>query len=236
MCGRFVRFAKESIFADLILRDGSPFLTEEHFAPRYNIAPGSPVEILRKDSGKYLSDFVLWGLLPAWSKDALQKRYSNARLEGIEEKPSFRGPYLRRRCLIQAEGYYEWMTKNKIKYPYYIYTSDLASFALGGIYDIWMGKDGSEEYTLALITTQANKSVSYIHDRMPLVIPKEHYESWLDPSLSSREIQKITDISKSNIWKSHQVSKEVNHSSANGSHLIQAMAEEVDKDPGLFDY
>jgi putative SOS response-associated peptidase YedK len=235
MCGRFVRFTKESLFADLILRDGSSFLEEEHFAARYNISPGTPVEILRKDSGNYYNDFVLWGLLPSWSKDALQKRYSNARLEGIEEKPSFRGPYLRRRCLIQADGYYEWMTKNKKKFPYFIHTPDQTPFALGGLWDIWMGKDGSEEYTLALITMQANKSVSYIHDRMPVVIPKEHYVSWLDSSLSSREIQKITELSHSNIWNSHQVGQEVNHSSADGAHLIQTVEPEIEKEPGLFD-
>ncbi len=236
MCGRFVRYAKESLFADQLARSGSSQSNPSVFSARYNISPGTPVEFLRREGSQNLLDFCIWGLLPSWSKDPNQKRYVNARVETIEEKASFRLPFLQRRCLVQAEGYYEWKTSGGRKIPYFIRFPDLRSFAFGGIWDIWMGRDGSEEITLSLITRQANASVRSIHDRMPLVIDTIHLDEWLDPSRTSREIHKIIDYSKDISWHSHPVSQEVNQSRSEGSNLIQELPEKTSEERGLFDF
>ncbi len=236
MCGRFVRYAKESLFADLIPRNADSRSNPIVFSPRYNISPGTPVEFLRREGGQNLLDFCIWGLLPSWSKDPNQRRYVNARIESIEEKASFRLPFLQRRCLIQAEGYYEWKTSSGKKIPYFIYHPNLRSFALGGIWDIWMGRDGSEEITLSLITRQANNSVRSIHDRMPLVIENHFLEEWLDPSRTTREIQKIIEDSKDIPWNSYRVSQAVNQSRMEGSNLIQELPENTSEERGLFDF
>ncbi|WCL48410.1 SOS response-associated peptidase [Leptospira sp. GIMC2001] len=232
MCGRFVRNDQDSLFGEYLPRDTLQAWKQKPFAPRYNISPGTVVEAFHHDGKSPNLEFFTWGLLPSWSKDQLGQRYSNARIETIAEKPSFKGPYLRRRCLIQAEGYYEWQTIGKDKIPFYIHKPDGKSLALGGIWDIWAGKDGSEEFTLSLITRNANKSVSNIHDRMPLVIPENLYLDWLDPSLNLREIQRCADSQKDILLKSYEVSRLVNSTQADSPSLINPF--ENEKQGSLF--
>jgi putative SOS response-associated peptidase YedK len=156
-------------------------------APRYNIAPSQPVAaILNRDPARAVS--LRWGLVPHWAKDpSLGNRMINARAETLAERPSFREPLRKRRCLVPADGFYEWRQdgagragKRPRKVPMYVKLKSGAPFAFAGLWDTW--HPGKEEVaSCAVITTEANQLLSGIHDRMPVIIPPERYSDWLDP-------------------------------------------------------
>lgn len=152
------------------------------FSPRDYITPGGPMEIVRSDHGESHFALVRWGLVPGWAKEMRSGRpLINARAETILEKPSFKGAMKHRRCLIPADGYYEWQgdIPGK-KQPYHITRPDHGLFAFAGIWEHWMSDDGSELESAAIITTEANSAVKDIHHRMPVVIAPEHFTTWLD--------------------------------------------------------
>jgi putative SOS response-associated peptidase YedK len=159
----------------------------EDFPPRYNIAPSQPVLILRAGlKGEREFHLVRWGLIPSWTKDP--GRYAmlvNARAETAADKPSFRGPLRHRRCLVPATGYYEWTGGRGSRQPHLIRMTDRPIFAMAGLWEAWLGADGSEIETMAILTAAANADVSSIHDRMPVLIAPEHYDRWLDCSSGS---------------------------------------------------
>ena len=155
---------------------------EPPFAPRQYITPGGPMEIVSDNHGQRHFNIVRWGLVPGWAKEIRSGRpLINARAETILEKPSFNGAMKHRRCLIPADGYYEWQgdTPGK-KQPYHITRPDEALFAFAGIWEQWMASDGSELDSAAIITIAANKTLRPIHHRMPVVITPENYGDWLD--------------------------------------------------------
>jgi putative SOS response-associated peptidase YedK len=152
------------------------------FPPREYITPGGPMMIVRKGGdGQRHFALVRWGFVPSWAKEIQPKPLINARSETILDKPSFRNAIRRRRCLIPADGFYEWEgdVPGK-KRPYYIHRPDHGIMAFGGIWEHWMGPDGSELETAAIITTEANALVATIHPRSPLVIHPDEFEIWLD--------------------------------------------------------
>ncbi len=159
----------------------------EAFPPRYNIAPTDPVHIVRAGpSGRRELLLVRWGLIPAWVKDP--RAFStliNARSEGAAEKPSFRGAYRYRRCLVPTDGFYEWTGKRGAKQPHLIRLKSHSLFALAGLWETWLGADGSELDTMVILTTDANGDLRHIHDRMPIIIDPADYELWLDVSGSA---------------------------------------------------
>jgi putative SOS response-associated peptidase YedK len=160
----------------------------DDFPPRYNIAPSQPVLIVRIGvRGEREFRLVRWGLIPSWAKDPPQYgMLVNARSETAAEKPSFRGAMRHRRCLIPTTGYYEWTGGRSSRQPHLIKLDDQPVFAMAGLWEAWLGADGSEIETMAILTTAANADVVSIHDRMPVVIEPEHYDRWLDCS-SGRE-------------------------------------------------
>jgi putative SOS response-associated peptidase YedK len=159
------------------------YLEHPDFPPRDYVTPGGPMAVVRKGSdGQRHFALVRWGFIPSWIKVAQPgKPLINARSETILEKPSFRNAIRRRRCLIPADGFYEWEgdVPGKKK-PWYIHRPDHGLMAFGGIWEHWMGSDGSELETAAIITTEANALVATIHPRSPLVIHPEDFELWLD--------------------------------------------------------
>lgn len=161
----------------------------DDFPPRYNIAPAQPVLIVRLDAkGAREFGLVRWGLIPSWAKDP--REYGaliNARSETASEKPSFRGPMRHRRCLIPATGFYEWTGGRGSKQPHLIRLKDQELFAIAGLWEAWLGADGSEIETMAILTTEANGDVAPIHDRMPVIIEHEDYGRWLDCSSGSEK-------------------------------------------------
>lgn len=158
------------------------YLERPEFPPRQHVAPGQPIAIVRADKGERHFALVRWGFVPSWAKEILPgKPLINARCETIAEKPSFKNAIRRRRCLIPADGFYEW--EGDIpgkKKPYYIQKHDRRLMAFAGIWEHWMGPDGSELETAAIITTEANALVSTIHPRSPVVIQPDDFEPWLD--------------------------------------------------------
>ena len=155
---------------------------EDDFPPRYNIAPTDPALIVRL-STRHTRELTLvrWGLLPPWVKDPREfATLINARSETVTEKPSFRGAIRHRRCLVPTDGFYEWTGRPGAKQPHLIRLKGSSLFALAGLWEHWLGADGSEIETMAILTTAANDDMAHIHDRMPVIVPPHDYERWLD--------------------------------------------------------
>ena len=177
MCGRFTLTVDPAQ-----LREALPgFSVPEEIKPRYNIAPSQPVAVVPND-GRNQLDFFVWGLIPSWAKDpSIGNRMINARGETLAEKPSFRAAYRRRRCLVLADGFYEWRKEpgSKAKTPMYVQMESKEPFGLAGLWEIWYSPDGSEIRSCTIITTQPNGLLDKIHNRMPVILPKEAYPLWL---------------------------------------------------------
>lgn len=177
MCGRFAMFDSEYALEQA-------FGTPVGFAvgPRYNIAPSQPVLAVRRGAGGAREFTHLdWGLVPAWTKDPRDAiRPINARSESVLEKPTFRGPFRHHRCLLPASGFYEWRKTGGGKRPYFVRPKGGGLFGLAAIWDGWMGADGSEIESCAILTTTANGLMAPIHDRMPVIVPPSAYDLWLD--------------------------------------------------------
>jgi putative SOS response-associated peptidase YedK len=154
------------------------------FPPRYNIAPTQPVVIVRRTvSGEREQYLVRWGLIPSWVKDpGTFTTLINARSETAASKPSFRGSFRHKRCLVPATGFYEWTGRPGAKRPHLFRPRNGGLVALAGLADHWVGADGSELESMAILTTEANATMAPIHDRMPVIIAPEHFEAWLDCS------------------------------------------------------
>jgi putative SOS response-associated peptidase YedK len=157
------------------------YLEQPNFPPRQYVTPGSPIAIVTQGSGSRHFNLVRWGFIPSWTKELKPgKPLINARSETIAEKPSFRNAFRRRRCLIPADGFYEW--EGDVpgqKRPYFIRRPDDRLFAFAGIWEHWLSPDGSEIDTAAIVTTEPNTEIARIHDRSPVVIHPEHFDIWL---------------------------------------------------------
>jgi putative SOS response-associated peptidase YedK len=161
-------------------------------APRYNIAPSQPVAIVRasRDQDNREWALVQWGLVPSWSKDpSIGARMINARAETVEEKPSFRTAFKRRRCLIPADGFYEWKRLNGGKQPFYIRLESGEPFAFGGLWEYWQGPDGSALESCTILTTEPNGLMAELHNRMPLILSAQDYDDWLFAKEGDKQAQ-----------------------------------------------
>lgn len=186
MCGRFTLRSNLNLILQQFALDEVPDLT-----PRYNIAPTQAVPVIRAtESGRELA-MLRWGLIPSWSKDEkMGNRLLNARSETAAEKPSFRSAFRRRRCLVVADGFYEWKKsgsgKGVTKQPYYIRMRAEGPFAFAGLWETWRGPKGAELATpiqsCTILTTGPNELMQSLHDRMPVILPPDDYAMWLDPS------------------------------------------------------
>lgn len=180
MCGRFTLTADP---ADLQEAFSWVTFPEQHFSPRYNIAPTQPIAVVT-NTGENKLDFFTWGLVPFWAKDpSIGSRMINARAETLAEKPSFKNAFKRRRCLILADGFYEWqkIPGEKSKIPTFIHMKDSRPFAFAGLWEDWHSPDGSQILSATIITTSPNELVSPIHNRMPVILTVPAYERWLTP-------------------------------------------------------
>lgn len=209
MCGRF----SLTVTADQLLEIFPDLDIDLVLQPRYNIAPSQPIAVIPND-GQIKLDFYKWGLVPSWSKDVkIGYRMINARAETLGEKPSFRGPYKYRRCLIPADGFYEWVKieGSKKKLPIYIQMKDKRPFAFAGLWEEWHAPDGSELRSATIITTEPNELVRKIHTRMPVILPQEAYELWLSPGdKKPAELQHLLRPYPAEEMSQHPVSDMVN--------------------------
>ena len=192
MCGRFTL----TVYPGQ-LQEAFPWVEfPEDISLRYNIAPSQPVAVVPND-GLNRVDFFNWGLIPFWAKDPkIGNRMINARAETLAEKPSFRGSFKYKRCLVLADGFYEWRKEpgTKTKTPMYLRMKNHKPFAFAGLWDNWHSSDGSEIRTFTIITTEPNTLVKEIHNRMPVILSQNVYSDWLqegenDPSLLKSFLQ-----------------------------------------------
>jgi putative SOS response-associated peptidase YedK len=179
MCGRYTLRARPAAVAEEFDLPEVPGLR-----PRFNIAPDQPVAVVRFDpeEGARRLDFLTWGLVPSWADDLrIGDRMVNARAETVTVRLSFRHPFRYRRCLMAADGFYEWQRQDGWKRPYFVHMRDDRPFGFAGLWEHW---DKPEEpvYSCTLLTTHANEILAPIHDRMPVIIPRERYALWLDPN------------------------------------------------------
>jgi putative SOS response-associated peptidase YedK len=180
MCGRFALTVDptdlEEAFPD--------FSFPPQYAPRYNVAPTQPILAVPNDgSGK--ANFFVWGLIPSWAKDpSIGSRMINARAETLAEKPAFRSAYKYHRCLIFADGFFEWQAQpgSKTKLPHFIRLQSGKPFAFAGLWEHWQSPEGSEVRSATIITTEPNRLMASIHNRMPVILPPDAYAQWLDPA------------------------------------------------------
>lgn len=180
MCGRFTLTVNPEETQETF----SSFNFPQKFAPRFNIAPTQPVIAIPNDD-QNTADFFVWGLIPMWAKDpSIGNKLINARGETLEEKPAFRGSLKYKRCLILADGFYEWKATpgKKVKTPFFIHMKDRKPFAFAGLWDSWNSPDGSLVKSCTIITTEPNELTGIIHNRMPVILHPRDYARWLDPS------------------------------------------------------
>jgi putative SOS response-associated peptidase YedK len=210
MCGRYRLARKKEILAETFdVEDGVDWI------PRYNVAPGQNVAVIRQDVTQPVRSFSLmrWGLIPFWAKDAnVGHKMINARAETITEKPAFREPMQSRRCLIPADGFYEWVKKGKEKSPYCFALADDSIFAFAGIWDRWKNPKGESVETCSIITTSPNSLLDNIHDRMPVILKRDSYDIWLDPGLKKADdLLGLLQPYRSESMRRYRVSSRVNH-------------------------
>lgn len=220
MCGRF------TLALDLEgLRQSFPWLAlpERDLRPRYNIAPTQPVAVVANNHPQQL-DFFVWGLIPPWAKDpTIGSRLINARAETLAEKPAFRNAYRRRRCLILADGFYEWRKEagTAHKTPMYIRLKSGEPFAFAGLWEVWNSPLGDVVLSCTIITTAANDLVATIHDRMPVILPREAYDRWLDPAdQRPTELAPLLKPYPAEEMEAYAVSTQVNNSAYDGPECI----------------
>lgn len=226
MCGRFTLHTSANVLAQLFDLPKTPMLV-----PRYNIAPTQPVAIVRSGRQPDLREWALvkWGLVPSWAKDpAIGVRMINARAETAAEKPSFRAAYKRRRCLVPADGFYEWQKIGSRKQPHYIHLRDGGPFAIAGLWEHWHGADGSELETCTLLTTEPNDLMAPLHNRMPVIIAPEDYAEWLDNSREDRQflsiLQHLLRAYPSDQMATYPVSPYVSNARNEGEECIAPLA------------
>jgi putative SOS response-associated peptidase YedK len=185
MCGRF-RLVRLAEFTDLFPWIGPP---DADAPPRYNIAPTQSVAVVVNLPEPKI-DYFHWGLIPSWAKDpSIGSRMINARAETLSEKPAFRTALRRRRCLIPADGFYEWKRNadGKTKTPMHIQMKNGRPFAFAGLWETWHDPGGSAVQSCTIITTEPNELMKDIHDRMPAIVREEQYRAWLDPKEKAAE-------------------------------------------------
>lgn len=215
MCGRFAQKKSSKALKEHYKTKNAL----ERDAARYNIAPSSPVVTIALDAkGERVMDFMRWGLVPSWAKDvSIGNKLINARAETIEEKPSFRNAFKRRRCVIPASGFYEWHTETRE--PYY-FSSQEDIISLAGIWEHWQSPAGSELHTCAIVTTEANQLMHPIHHRMPVILKPEAVDIWLSTTEDPKLLKPLFTAYDDTLLRAWSVSKRVNSPANDGPELI----------------
>jgi putative SOS response-associated peptidase YedK len=223
MCGRYTR--KEQIEA---LLEVLKAVIQCDLTPRYNIAPSQMVACVRHAPENEHRECVLlkWGLIPSWAKDpSVGYKMINARAETVAEKPSFRKAFKHQRCLVIADGFYEWKREGKAKQPFYIRFEDSRPFAFAGLWESWKDKtkeDDSQIESCTIITTEANEFMESIHHRMPVILDPKNYEIWLDPAIKDASL--LTPLLKahpSDEMEAFPISTRVNNPRFDGPECIE---------------
>ena len=226
MCGRYVIISSPEAIRRLF-----GYLDQPNFPPRYNVAPTQPVPIVRLAEGERRFALVRWGLIPPWVKDP--KTFSlviNARGESVLDKPAFRNAMRRRRCLFPSDGFYDWNEAGGRRRPYFIGPKDGGPIAFAGLWESWMGPNGEEMETAAIVTTQAKGTLAAIHDRMPVIVPPEAFDLWLDGrKVDANTAAALIAPAREGLLDVYPVSNAVNYVTNDSPELIAPAGPEDDQ-------
>ncbi|MFB2897163.1 SOS response-associated peptidase [Aerosakkonemataceae cyanobacterium BLCC-F50] len=220
MCGRYS-------FTQLAEAIADKFQVKEvpEISPRYNIAPTQQIATVLVDSESSERQFKMlrWGLIPSWAKDAkMGAKLINARAETVAEKPAFRAAFKKRRCLILADGFYEWQTQNGEKQPFYFRLENGEPFAFAGLWEHWEKGEGEPIETCTILTTEANELMRPIHDRMPVILADKNYDQWLEPEAKKIELlQSFLQPYPTEEMTAYPVSTKVNNPKNDRAECIQ---------------
>jgi putative SOS response-associated peptidase YedK len=202
---------------------------QRNFPPRYNVAPTQPIAIVRLVEGRRQFALVRWGLIPPWVKDPRAfALLVNARVESVNDKPAFRYAMRRRRCLVPADGFYEWQDGGGgRRRPYAVRPKDRAPIAFAGLWETWIGPNGEEMETAAIVTTDANRELARLHDRMPVIVPPAAFEAWLDCGrVDALTAAALCVPARDGLLEAYEVSPAVNRADNDGPELIAPIAEQ----------
>jgi putative SOS response-associated peptidase YedK len=228
MCGRYtITSAPEAIRA--LFR----YQEQPNFPPRYNVAPTQPIPIVRLTEGQRQFALVRWGLLPSWVKDP--RTFSlpvNARGESVIDKPAFRAAMKRRRCLIPADGFYEWKALSGRKQPYFVRLKAGGPMAFAGLWETWTGPNGEEMETATIVTTNANRKLGDIHGRMPVIVPPDAFDLWLNcAEVDAQTAAALIAPAPEDLLELYPVSAAVNRTANDNPKLVEPLADGVEAAP-----
>ncbi len=233
MCGRYRLSRRKQMIEEYFdtVSDG------DDWTPRYNIAPTQPVPIIRQNPKEPLRELsmVRWGLIPSWAKDTSGAALMiNARSETAATKPAFRDPLTSRRCLVPADGFYEWQRRGKAKQPFCFEVNDGELFAFAGLWDRWKNPSGQLINSCSILTTTPNAVTSAVHDRMPVILDPDCYDLWLDPGVTN--VEAVLEMLKpfdAGQMRCYPISTRINHV-ANDDEACSALVELTEAQAGLF--
>jgi len=222
MCGRFTLFLDaETLQDEFGLTEVLP-----EYGPHYNLAPTQPLAVITHVQNRRM-EWMRWGLVPYWAKDpSIGSKMINARSETIQEKPSFKNAFQKRRCLIPADGFYEWqrgIPGKSTSTPYYFHLADHKPFAFAGLWEFWKSPEGQELRTCTIITTSANELVAKIHERMPVILTGDYMNAWLMPAPSD-ELMALLKPYPPQFMASYPVSRAVNSPDRDSPELVAPLA------------
>ena len=221
MCGRYASSRGAHDLVDAFEVEEPP---EEELVPSYNVAPTDPVPVVLVREGTRRLRVVRWGLVPSWARDrSIASRLINARVETVADKPAFRRAFAARRCLVPADGYFEWYDRQ----PHFISPRDGGVLAMAGVYEVWRDRSLPEDdpaalvWTVAVLTTTAEDALGHLHDRMPLLVEPARYAAWLDPSVADpHALRALLVPAAPGRLDSYPVSTEVGNVRNDGPHLV----------------
>ena len=221
MCGRYtLKTPVETLAEEFGITGPLP-----EVPTRFNVAPTQEVAAVLEEDEQRKLEMLRWGLIPSWADDpAIGNRMINARSETAAQKPSFRSAFRKRRCLVLADGFYEWQKTASGKQPYYIRMGDGSPFAFAGLWESW-GKYGEEVRSCTILTTEANGLVGEIHHRMPVILSAEEYDLWLDPDMG--EAEPLLDLLRpypDDVMEAYPVSRFVNSPSNDSEQCVESLA------------
>jgi putative SOS response-associated peptidase YedK len=218
MCGRYLIISNPEVFRQLF-----GYREQPNFPPRYNVAPTQPVPVVRVVEGVRQFALLRWGLIPAWVKDP--RTFSlliNARAESVNDKPAFKNAMKRRRCLFLADGFYEWKAEGARKRAYVARPRHGGPIAFAGLWEAWIGPNGEEQETAAIVTAKANRTLGALHDRMPVVVPPEAFDLWLDcVNVDAQTAAALLVPAPEDFFEAYEVSPAVNRVANDDATLLQ---------------
>lgn len=227
MCGRYTLHTK----AEELAKRYNIARIPHDMPANFNVAPGQQMPIIIEQDGKRQLEFMQWGLIPSWSKDPrIGYKLINARDDTIFDKPIWRNVILKKRCLIPASGFYEWQkapdVKKVSKQPFYIHPKQIELFSFAGVWETWKDKNNQEHMTYSIITTEPNKEMAAIHNRMPVILHPVDEPKWLEPSRVTRSsIEPLLRTYEDDKLEIYKVSKDVNSPRNNDEHLVYHLSE-----------